>query len=171
MSSTIEKLMNAAYAFEAIATDQADAKDKEHVSAFDRERLEHEEWAKKNPPPSKWTNKEWSEYLRRDKEKATKKELTNDFHNPAKRTAMVGGRVSATITKQASVKEVVDLLMRYPSTTDFLKDVAAAQFNLSGVEATTPEAERDDTWMEAKAMHDAIMGFANEFHNIEAEFV
>lgn len=171
MASINEKLMNAAYAFEAMASDDSlDAKD-DHISAFDRERLEHEEWAKENPHPSKWKDKDWSEYLRRMKEKEDKKEPSNDFHNPKKRTAMVGGRVSQIITKQAGVPEVVALLEKYPTTTDLLRDIAKAQFALTGIDPNTPEAERGDEWMEAKAMHDALMGLANEFHDTEADFL
>ena len=71
------------------------------------------------------------------------------------------------INKYASVNQVVSLLNNYNSTAEFLRDVAKAQFELSGLDQENPEHQQDEAYESSKVLHDIIMECANKIQPIE----
>jgi hypothetical protein len=199
---------------------------------------EDQEWEKTHPKMKDWTDKEWSEYLKKQKPKDThqaedkkldpKAKVRNRgtvcvpassakdkkdhypinnidqarnaldrVHQYSKVPSWYSGSlkslqelvsrkvhskypsigkekkssIKSLLVKYASVKDIAAMLSsRYPSTTAFLKDLAKAQFELVGLDPNNPDHQREEMYEGAKATHDAIMKFANEFEPLEASF-
>jgi hypothetical protein len=104
--------------------------------------------------------------------------LTGQLHNltqlsrmsitqPGNATAST--KIDRLIEKYGTVDQMLSLLNKYQSTTDFLKDLAAAQWGLVGLD---PAEEPDDNWKqtyeETKKIHDMIMQFADQIYPIES---
>lgn len=78
MLPTPDKLLVLASNLEELASDLLEKTADKHQKGLGNARQEHEEWAKKNPPMSKWKDKDWSEYLKKkspDSNKAKDKKL------------------------------------------------------------------------------------------------
>jgi hypothetical protein len=106
------------------------------------------------------------ESLDREMESATSgSPETIDEESPT--TASFRGVSSSTMNKYASVNEVVSLLNNYNSTAEFLRDVAKAQFELSGLDQENPEHQQDEAYESSKVLHDIIMECANKIQPIE----
>jgi hypothetical protein len=84
--------------------------------------------------------------------------------------ATASTKIDRLIKKYASVSEVAGLLSRYPSTSDFLKDLARAQFELVGLDPNNTEHQQDEGYESSKKLHDLIMEFAAKFEPIEASY-
>jgi hypothetical protein len=84
--------------------------------------------------------------------------------------ATASTKIDRLIEKYASVSEVAGLLSKYPSTSDFLKDLAKAQFELVGLDPNNIEHQQDEGYESSKKLHDLIMEFAAKFEPIEASY-